>query len=764
MKMRGRTELSEASLILTSVKPELKVGGTSQARTFLAPFGCEKIKAFHGEEEDGSAGTLIIPKFPEGADNEKQGPSSSKKDMSEGDDGQGESRQAEEPMQQDATQAGGEDDRASTGGISSLDFNFLSDLENNADTLEATEPADEGTSTLEPPSAFTEMKRNLPESSSPGNSRNNEQRILMESPRRRRIEGSARVPFLGTLPEEEWEVHHRDHENMTGSRLDRVAFMEEVWTVVQSYGTQSILKIFLNRPLMREVLDKLDECDGRLSELLIDSATDESEANSPIKMTPQDNKREVVYLSRTRRGTMRSKLVVDKINEMKMKLGSKVMPRRQGKTKVDSEISMKAVNSAKQKRVEEAMDLGQSDYQLPGTDRMLTDVAMVPPILMAGIKSTGYKTKRSDRTLTGATLEIEILSQCGESKMKDFKTSPMNHGKGSVAGQQVPVEYNRLAVSETVSIDEPAGGYMEMLAYRNSARGYVMALEDKMAMEGYLETMLRSTTLKQKAYGTLASSEMQAETIEQLVSLPWKAVVLKYFEEEMRTAPRIHALMAVPYVRTELQLRFAWCMMGLTRGEYDSEERKRSKEEKVFLITNLRDLITQEGAAVACAKRRDALRFIRFLIEQISVPALNTCVKMLREGDERAKALLLLALLEMHQSKPMRVNMKEREELEPMRKIDEIRRFSNKELRLTKESMGALPKSSEYYGPIKMKSYSYVSGIIGIAYNPFLSEDIRDCFFDYEQAVLLRFWTSRIVTIKSANNPQTKLGLVLEEL
>ena len=304
---------------------------------------------------------------------------------------------------------------------------------------------------------------------------------------------------------------------------------------------------------------------------------------------------------------------------------------------------------------------------------------------------------------------------------------------------------------------------MEMLEYRSTARGYVMALEDKSAREGYLETMLQGTTIKQKAYETLASSEMQAEAIEQLVRLPWKAVVLRYLEEEMRTTPRIHALMAVLYVRTELQLRFAWCMMGLTRGEYDSEERKRSKEEKVFLMTNLRDLIIQEGRAVACAKRRDALCFIRFLIEQISVPALNTCVKMLGEGDERVKALLLLALLNMHQSKPMRVNMKELEELEPMRKIDEIRRFSNKELRLTKESMGALPKSSECCGPIRKKSYSYVSGVIGIAYKPFLSEDIRDCFFDYEQAVLLRFCTSRIATIKSATNPQTKLGLVLEE-
>ena len=136
-------------------------------------------------------------------------------------------------MQQGNDQADREDDKASTGEISILDFNFLSDFENNADTLEAAEPADEGTSTLEPPSAFMEIKRILPESSS----KDNEQRLLMESPRRRRIEGATRVPFLGTLPEEEWEVHHRDHGNRTGCRLDRVAFMEEVWKVVQSYGT-----------------------------------------------------------------------------------------------------------------------------------------------------------------------------------------------------------------------------------------------------------------------------------------------------------------------------------------------------------------------------------------------------------------------------------------------------------------------------------------------------------------------------------------------
>ena len=54
----------------------------------------------------------------------------------------------------------------------------------------------------------------------------------------------------------------------------------------------------------------------------------------------------------------------------------------------------------------------------------------------------------------------------------------------------------------------------------------------------------------------------------------------------------------------------------------------------MFLMTNVRDLMTQEGAAVACAKRRDALCLVRYMIEQISVPALSTCDMMLREGDE----------------------------------------------------------------------------------------------------------------------------------
>ena len=79
-----------------------------------------------------------------------------------------------------------------------------------------------------------------------------------------------------------------DYENRTGCNMDRVASMEDFWTVVHCYGTQSMLKTGLNRPLRQEAIDKLDECEERLSELLIDLAIDESEISSPIKTTQQE--------------------------------------------------------------------------------------------------------------------------------------------------------------------------------------------------------------------------------------------------------------------------------------------------------------------------------------------------------------------------------------------------------------------------------------------------------------------------------------------
>ena len=100
------------------------------------------------------------------------------------------------------------------------------------------------------------------------------QRLLHESPRRRKIEESMRVSFLSTLPEEEWERYQSELEGKTGATWSRVNFMERSWDVIRRYGTQSIMKVGLNQPIMREVLEKI--MNSMESDVLTESVTEDS--------------------------------------------------------------------------------------------------------------------------------------------------------------------------------------------------------------------------------------------------------------------------------------------------------------------------------------------------------------------------------------------------------------------------------------------------------------------------------------------------------
>ena len=100
------------------------------------------------------------------------------------------------------------------------------------------------------------------------------QRLLHGSPRRRKIEESMKISFLSTLPEEEWERYQSELEGKTGATWSRVNFMESSWDVIRWYGTQSIMKVGLNQPTMREVLEKI--VSSMESDVLTESVTEDS--------------------------------------------------------------------------------------------------------------------------------------------------------------------------------------------------------------------------------------------------------------------------------------------------------------------------------------------------------------------------------------------------------------------------------------------------------------------------------------------------------
>ena len=110
------------------------------------------------------------------------------------------------------------------------------------------------------------------------------QKLLHESPRRRRIDETKRVSCLSTLPEEEWERYHSELERKAGVTWNRVTFMDRTWDVIRRYGTQSVMKVGLNQPIIREVLGKL--MSSVESDVLTEPASEDSADENQVVRRP----------------------------------------------------------------------------------------------------------------------------------------------------------------------------------------------------------------------------------------------------------------------------------------------------------------------------------------------------------------------------------------------------------------------------------------------------------------------------------------------
>ena len=183
---------------------------------------------------------------------------------------------------------------------------------------------------------------------------------------------------------------------------------------------------------------------------------------------------------------------------------------------------------------------------------------LIPPMLLAGLITTATKSKKNARTLADTQLEMEIISQCGSGGLDDYRLSRTNMARMKLEGQLDVVEYSRNTVPESFHMRDPAGGYVEILKARNSARGHLMAWSEKQAMQEYLRGLAENSNLNRKEYGTVRSSEANEIGLEKLLEISWRAALQRYFDETMHAHATVAAYLAYPCTRTDLQVRLAW--------------------------------------------------------------------------------------------------------------------------------------------------------------------------------------------------------------
>ena len=98
-----------------------------------------------------------------------------------------------------------------------------------------------------------------------------------------------------------------------------------------------------------------------------------------------------------------------------------------------------------------------------------------------------------------------------------------------------------------------------------------------------------------------------------------------------------------------------------------------------------------------------------------------------------------------------------RRSLEKHGKLDDIRRFSTKKFGEDHDMHHNMALAENYSKPTKRGEYQYVSGVMGISYNPFLNPEAGDAlmnfevaeysYMNFEVAELLKFGTEKIVEI-----------------
>ena len=199
----------EVKVVILEVAKKCR-GGTYITVDDLAPHGEESVEFLVNDELFYHAGDLTVPARPDLGRDMRQGPSGPKPKPDTNDD---------EQMDQDDNHIEGKGEKSSEMDLGALERDLLEYQFSEDDDREV-----DGNLLLMTPSSFMSPTKEAPANLSPVEPislaidyrRRELQKLLHESPRRRKIEESMRVSFLSTLPEEEWERYQSELERETG--------------------------------------------------------------------------------------------------------------------------------------------------------------------------------------------------------------------------------------------------------------------------------------------------------------------------------------------------------------------------------------------------------------------------------------------------------------------------------------------------------------------------------------------------------------------
>ena len=384
-------------------------------------------------------------------------------------------------------------------------------------------------------------------------------------------------------------------------------------------------------------------------------------------------------------------------------------------------------------------------------------------MVLARWKIAAHKGSYEPRRLAEVVKEMEVSTSLATEE--DFRPQKASTKKGSTSRQTWEVDVGKEWISsEHQAIGKQvASDLLEKNPTRNTARSWWVALETMKELKDCLKQLDFGVSRKRRSWATQQKAEINKLELGSLLKRTWQNLLRDYFEEAMRTPSSALPLMANPFVRTAGQLTFAWSLVGIELEVLTSHDKLKLGKKSLEVYQMLVQHIARDNSGFSLARRKDATCFLRWIMSVMTNSTVQVCHQNAM-GSKTMERRVSTVILNVYQSNGIEKEDDSRQSLQNHGKLDEIRRFYNKKFEEGHDVHRNLASAEDYSNSNKRVEYQYVSGVMGMAYNPFLDSEAASAHRNHEVTELLKFWAEKIIEIDSVEREKPSLGLILERM
>ena len=538
--------------------------------------------------------------------------------------------------------------------------------------------------------------------------------ILLSSEEREKntFEGN-RDMFLGSLKDDAWQEFLKEFNQEVGSETTLDKFKEELWDTVVKFGEPLLIGTGLDEKARKELLNKLIELRNSRSKTREEKCEDSSTLKQKtVDKIVDDTKGDKVGTS----NMIKSTKILKARAGGRQELEGLEVDREFESVMITTTPSSRDVKTSKRKRAVEGLGSPSVDAVSEGN---LRETA---PMVLARCKTAAYKSNTELRR--PLEVEREIEASTSSTSEEDFKPQKINVKRGSKSGQTWEVDVGKEWVSKAhqATGKQVTSDPLERNKTRNTSRTWWVALETLKEMEDCLKKLDSGVARKRRNWATQQKAEVNKIELANQLKRSWQNLLKDHFEEAMRTSSSAPPLMANPFIRTAGQLMFTWSLVGIELETLTSFDRLKLGSKKLDVYQALMQHVARDNSGLSLARRKDATCFLRWIMSIISDSTILACHQR-ASGSKTVEKRVSTIILNVYQSTGIEEEDGSRLSLENHRKLDEVRRFYNKKFEEEHDVHRNLASSEQYSRPSEKGEYQYVSGVMGIAYNPFLDSE-----------------------------------------